>query len=109
MKLPENWKTWETVLSKIVAKTWIDEEFRKRFISEPTVILREAGMIFNDAAKVIVHQGNADASVLTTAEGGMTVYQVNLPSKPESLTDEQMSAWAKDTMDTGSSYYGCSC
>ena len=101
MKSSENQKLWETVLSKIVAKTWIDEKFRKRFINEPTAILREAGMILSDTAKVIVNQEKANTSVLTTAEGGMTVYQVNLPSKPESLTDEQISAWAKNTMDTG--------
>ena len=101
MKSAENQKLWETVLSKIVAKTWIDEEFSNRFINEPTVVLREAGMALSDTAKVIVNQGQANTSVLTTAEGGMTVYQVNLPSKPESLTNEQISAWAKKTMDTG--------
>ncbi|MDJ0690897.1 MAG: hypothetical protein QNJ41_20605 [Xenococcaceae cyanobacterium MO_188.B32] len=106
MKLSKN---WESTLSRIVAKTWIDEDFCKRFISEPTVVLREAGMALNDTARVIVNQGQANTSVLTTADGGITVYQINLPSKPENLTDEQMSAWAKDTMDTGSSYLGCSC
>lgn len=106
MKLPKN---WEATLSQIVAKTWIDEEFCKRFINEPTVVLREAGMALSDTAKVIVNQGQVDSSVFTTAEGGTTVYQINLPSKPASLTDEQMSAWAKETMDTGSSYRGCCC
>ena len=102
MKSVENPKLWETVLSKIVAKTWIDEDFCQRFISEPAVVLRESGMALSDTAQVIVNQGQANTSVLTTAEGGMTIYQVNLPSKPESLTDEQISAWAKNTMDTGS-------
>lgn len=103
MNLPENWNTWEKTLSKIVAKTWIDEDFCKRFINEPTVVLREAGLALSDTAKVIVNQGKVNTSVLTTAEGEMTVYQFNLPSKPENLTDEQISAWAKETMDTGSS------
>ena len=107
MKSLENQKLWETVLSKIVAKTWIDEDFCKRFINEPTVVLREAGMALSDTAKVIVNQGQANTSVLTTADGGMTIYQVNLPSKPESLTDEQISAWAKNTMDTGYFLKGC--
>ena len=98
MKLSKN---WEATLSQIVAKTWIDEDFCKRFISEPTVVLREAGMALSDTARVIVNQGQANTSVLTTADGGITVYQINLPSKPESLTDEQISAWAKNTMDTG--------
>ena len=106
MKLPNN---WETTLSQIVAKTWIDEAFCKRFIAEPTVVLREAGMTLSDTAKVIVNRGQANSPVLTTAEEEMAVYQINLPSKPKSLTDEQMSAWAKETMDTGSSYLGSSC
>lgn len=106
MKSPKN---WEAILSQIVAKTWIDEAFCTRFINEPTVVLREAGMILSDTAKVIVNRGQANSSVLTTAEGEMTVYQINLPSKPQSLTDEQMSAWAKETMDSGSSYYGSCC
>lgn len=106
MNLPKN---WEATVSQIVAKTWIDEEFCTRFINEPTVVLREAGMILSDTAKVIVNQGQVNSSMVTNAEGGTTVYQINLPSKPKSLTDEQMSAWAKETMDTGSSYYGSSC
>jgi hypothetical protein len=99
MKLTENWKALEIAVSKAVAKAWIDDEFRKRFISEPTEILREAGVTLGDFVKVIVSQGSTNAPILASANGGMTVYQINLPPKPSDLTDEQISTWKSGKVD----------
>ncbi|NEO91339.1 MAG: hypothetical protein F6K56_14310 [Moorea sp. SIO3G5] len=41
-KLSENWKTLETAVSQVIAKAWINEECRKRFVSAPGAILPEA-------------------------------------------------------------------
>jgi hypothetical protein len=91
-------KTLEVAVSKLVAKAWMDDEFRKRFISEPTEILREAGIFIEDCVKIVVNQGSSNAPVLQGADG-MTIYQINLPSKPSELNDEQLSAWSLGGVD----------
>ena len=80
-------------LAKLVAKTWADENFRASFLAEPVAILREAGMILEDGAKVIINEGGSSSAVLAEANTGATVYEINLPSKPDDLNAEQLYAW----------------
>jgi hypothetical protein len=108
MKLTENWKALETAVSKIVAKAWIDDEFRKRFLSEPTVILREAGLVLEDFVKVVVNQGSTNTPVLQATDGAMAIYEINLPPKPSDLTDEQISAWSLGGVDVSVTCRVCS-
>lgn len=102
MKLTENLKSWETSVSKIIAKAWMDDEFRKRLIDEPTAILREAGLVLEDLAKVIINQGTAKAGMNLNSDGTMTI---DLPAKPNSLADEKMNHWSAGTGDI----VGCCC
>lgn len=95
MQLPENVKNLEITVSKLVAKAWMDDKFRQRFISEPTAILREAGVVLGDFVKVIVTQESANSPLLKTADGGAVVYQINLPEKPDYLNEEKISDWGK--------------
>jgi len=86
-------KNWQIDLAKIVAQTWADENFRQRFLAEPAAVLREAGIALEDSIKVVVNEGGSSSTVLAGAEAGTTVYEINLPSKPEDLEAEQIFAW----------------
>lgn len=86
-------KNLEINLAKLVAKTWADENFRQRFLAQPAAILREAGIILEDSVKVVINQGASNTPVLAGAEGGSTVYEIALPSKPKDLDEEQLNAW----------------
>ncbi|NEO78709.1 hypothetical protein [Moorena sp. SIO4G3] len=108
MKLTENWKTLETTISQLVAKAWIDEEFRKRFVSAPADILREAGLVVEDFVNVVVNQGSTGAPVLTSADGGAMIYEINLPPKPTDLTDAQIGSWVEETLINDSPIPMCS-
>ncbi|AFY76985.1 MAG: hypothetical protein IGR93_20810 [Hydrococcus sp. C42_A2020_068] len=106
MNLTKNLKSLEVTVSKLVAKAWMDDEFRKRFISEPTEILREAGVFIEDFVKIVVNQDSTNAPVLQGADG-MTIYQINLPPKPSDLSDEQISAWSLGGVDVASACRSC--
>lgn len=80
-------------LAKLVAQTWADENFRASFLAEPVAILREAGMILEDGAKVIINEGGSSSAVLAEAKTGATVYEISLPSKPDDLDAEQLYSW----------------
>jgi hypothetical protein len=105
MKLAQNYQELENTISKLVAKAWIDDDFRQTFISKPVEILREAGLVIGDFVKVIVKQNANDAPMLQTADGG-AVYEINLPPKPEGISDEKISAWAKAFIDFAPSVKG---
>lgn len=86
-------KELEMNLAKLVAKTWADENFRQRFIAEPMAVLREAGMMLEGSVKVIANQGTTDCGLVAGTEGGTTVYEIALPSKPTDLDEEALYAW----------------
>ncbi len=99
MTFTQDQKTWETIVSKLIARAWLDEDFHKRFVSDPAKILREAGLVLGDLVKVIVTQGSTPVPVLKVAGEGTGICEISLPSKPADLTDEQISAWGKGTFD----------
>lgn len=78
-------QNWQINLAKIVAQTWADEDFRQRFLAEPAAVLREAGIALEESVTVVVNQGAYAPAVLAGAEGGTTVYEISLPSKPDDL------------------------
>lgn len=89
-------KNWETTISKLIAKTWLNDDFRTRFFNEPAAILREAGLMLEEFVEVKVIQNLTGGSVLQLAGAeGSAIYQVELPSKPTGLTDEQINTWVE--------------
>ncbi|NEP48794.1 MAG: hypothetical protein F6K65_08140 [Moorea sp. SIO3C2] len=109
MKLSENWKTLETTVSQLVAKAWLDDEFRKRFVSAPREILREAGLVIEDFVNVVVNQGSTGAPALKTADGGAMIYEINMPAKPTDLTDAQIGSWVEEAVSDDSAVPPFSC
>ncbi len=99
MTLLQDQKTWETTVSKLIARAWLDEDFHKRFVSDPAKILWEAGLVLEDFVKVIVTQSSTAFPVLKVAEGGTGICEISLPSKPADITDEQISAWSVGALD----------
>ena len=99
--LPQNWKT---TLSKVLAKTWIDESFRQRFVQEPLAILKDAGLIMEDSIKVIVNVGSKAGGTVSLQESENSHLYVELPCKPNDLEEEEISLWSA-TMSEASSIY----
>ena len=106
MQLTQNWQELETTLAKIIAQAWIDEQFCQQFISKPSDILREVGIAIDDFVKVIVKQNDHNIPVLKIVNGG-TVYEINLPPKPENLEEDKLSALMKEMIDKALSLRAC--
>jgi hypothetical protein len=92
-------KNWETAMSKLIAKTWLNDDLYKRFLNDPAAILREAGLMIEEFVDVKVIQNLTGGPVLQMAgaEGGNTIYEIPLPVKPAELKDEQISTWVEGT------------
>lgn len=83
------------VVGQLIAKAWIDNEFQQRFMANTAEVLREAGLMLDEAIKVAVVQSPAEAPGLRlVATGG---YEINLPPLPADLGREHLcSSAAKD-------------
>jgi len=45
---PSDWKLWETEVSKLVARAWLDSDFCDSFVADPAGTLQEAGLVLED-------------------------------------------------------------
>lgn len=79
----------QKVLSKLVAKAWLDEKFKKRLISDTVKVLEENGLTLPSGAQVRVNE-NTSSTLASTDVNLNTdgVYEIPLPPKPSELTDE---------------------
>lgn len=87
-------KTWEIQLSKVVAKTWVDAEFREELIDAPTATLKKAGLDFGKTVEVRVTEDKIDGGFNAVADGKM-IFVLPLPPKPAGLGDEQINTWCE--------------
>ena len=81
------------VWSKVVAKSWSDDDYKSRLIDAPREVLSEAGFQLPD-----------DAEVTVTEQGAGAVHLV-LPAKPEG--DQAVSDKALESMSGG--FTSCCC
>ncbi len=70
------------IYGRIVAKTWEDEGFKQRLLADPKAALQAEGLTFPEGAEVHVVETND------------RLFYLPLPTKPVTLTEEQLSGIA---------------
>jgi hypothetical protein len=69
------WRTW----SRLVARSWVDAEFKKRLVSEPAAVLAEHGFPVPEETTVRIIEHDSNEAILP------------LPSRPpEELSDDDL-------------------
>jgi len=91
MAFPQDWKSWETQIARLIGQAWLDEALYNRLLNDPAATLRENGLILEDFVEVQVNQAPNAVSVLRGTEGETVIYEMPLPPKPDDLTEEQIS------------------
>ena len=91
-------KTLEIELSKIIARSWIDEEFYQQFVKDPKATLEEAGLKLEDFLDLEVTDLDSTAPTLKAVADEKTVYEIMLPLKPIDLTDEDIQGSFRGTV-----------
>ena len=93
MAFPQDWKSWETQIARLIGQAWLDEALYRRLLSEPAATLRDNGLILEDFVEVQVNQAPDAVPVLQGTRGETVIYILPLPPKPDNLTDEQITSW----------------
>lgn len=60
-------------ISRIVAKCWMDDSFKKRFVEDPAAVLKDEGITVPDGVKIRVLEDTSDQR------------SIILPAKPDDL------------------------
>lgn len=87
------WHLWALRISKIVARAWVDEEFKDALIADPAEALNDAGLAVPKGTEVIVKEGATDWSM--TGSSLTKVDQLVLPLPPKPEADALIKAWAE--------------
>jgi hypothetical protein len=91
----------QKILSKLVAQSWLDEEFKQRFVSHPVAVLEENGITLPTGVEVRVNENPAPEALqsqeLIADSNG--VYEIPLPAKPTELVNEQIQSWPDKNRD----------
>jgi hypothetical protein len=93
MAFPQDWRSWETQIARLIGQAWLDEALYNRLLNEPAATLRDNGLILEDFVEVQVNQAPNAVPVLRGTPEGTVIYEMPLPPKPDDLTDEQISSW----------------
>jgi hypothetical protein len=93
MAFPQDWRSWETQIARLIGQAWLDEALYRRLLNEPAATLRDNGLILEDFVEVRINQAPDAVPVLQGTQGETVIYVLPLPPKPDDLTDEQISSW----------------
>jgi hypothetical protein len=95
MAFPQDWKSWETQIARLIGQAWLDEALYNRLLNEPAATLRENGLILEPFVTVQVNQAPDAVPILRGTQGETVIYEMPLPLKPDDMTNEQISDWLK--------------
>ena len=93
MAFPQDWRSWETQIARLIAQAWLDEGLYTRLLNDPNATLRDNGLILVDFIEVRIHQERDAVPVLQGTQGETVIYILPLPPKPDDVTEEQIRCW----------------
>ena len=93
MAFPQDWRSWETQIARLIGQAWLDEALYRRLVNEPAATLRENGLILEDFVELRIDLAPDAVPVLQGTQGETVIYVLPLPPKPDNLTEEQIRSW----------------
>ncbi|RKZ91215.1 MAG: hypothetical protein DRR19_07865 [Candidatus Parabeggiatoa sp. nov. 1] len=108
--VPENWPQVNQIVSKAIARCWLDEAFKADFIDNPRSILEGEGLSFPEGVSVTVDQNSTKWTTEPLSPGSQKmVISIPLPPRPAEITVEELKNWLDDQGDAPRCVPVCSC
>jgi hypothetical protein len=89
----EEWHQWGVQIAQIIAKAWVDDAFKARFMAAPVEVLAEHGLIVPSDVTVKVNENSTTWSLSGPGIVRADTYEIPLPPKPSG--DDLLQAWAE--------------
>jgi hypothetical protein len=81
---------WRLAVSRLIARAWLDPEFKVSLIADPVPLLHGEGLIFPDRYEVEFYDdpGAAPGDWHSIGRGGRAVHRFAIPPAPEGVRAE---------------------
>ena len=109
MAFPEDWRSWETQIARLIGQAWLDKALYRRLVNEPAATLRDNGLILEDFVEVRIDETPDAVPVLQGTSGETVIYVLPLPRRPDDLTDEQINDFIEGRTERFPPVPGCAC
>ncbi len=85
----------QKALSQVIAKTWLDEEFNERFLSNTNEVLAENGLTIPSDVEFSIRENTLVGILKSISDSteGKVVYEIPLPTKSTGIADQPIHAW----------------
>ena len=85
---------WESVISRLIARAWIDGEFKQQLLADPTPILHAEGLMFPERYEVEFFEdpGASPGDWHSVGRGMKAIHRFPIPQPPEEMlaADDQL-------------------
>ena len=85
---------WQAVISKLIARAWIDADFKQQLLDDPTPILHSEGLMFPDRYEVEFFEdpGASPGEWYSVGRGMKAIHRFPIPQAPAEVlaTDDQL-------------------
>lgn len=95
MALQQGWQEVGTQVSKLIARAWLDNSFKRQLTANPARVLANAGITIPEGVEVRIDEQSARWSMVPSEDMTGAVWTIPLPPKPASVTDEQLTDWVE--------------
>lgn len=85
MVLQTGWQEVGNRVSQLIARAWLNPEFKETLIAHPRETLQQEGIEIPVGVEVIIDQSAYDWSI--GSRGGYVVWTIPLPPKPAAIAD----------------------
>jgi hypothetical protein len=100
MAFPQDWKSAEAAISRLIAQSWLEPELYNNLLTQPTATLRERGLI-EDFVEVEVNQAPDAVPILRGTQGETVIYVLPLSPRPDDLTEDRIRALVAGEIEPG--------
>ncbi len=85
----------EKALSQVIAKIWLDEEFKAKFLSNTNEVLAENGLTIPSDVEFSIRENTLVGILKSVADNaeGEVVYEIPLSTKLTGITDQAIHSW----------------
>jgi len=109
----DDWKDFQKGVARLIARTWIDEEFKSNFITNPAQVLQGNSLTLPDDVEVQVVEDGSRTRITNREEvdnaDSPLIFYISLPPKPDMFTRTQMESFVLGDGDGGLLPTTCCC
>jgi hypothetical protein len=109
VRIDESAQRWSIQVSKLVARAWLDENFKSQLTANPQQILEEAGIDVAEGVEVRIDESAQHWSIQPSEDMSGAVWTIPLPPRPASVADEQLTEWADERVSRSASLIAPEC